>query len=150
MKEKEERAKMIILIDSMPQSSSECLFKRYYSEKGNHWNCGFHDMTVCSLDSGMKCKYLKGIEFNESGPKLSEDHYRRDKMSKTIAEFVIKKWMEENGFVMSEFSVEMNGNIGVITDKTGATMKVEYSPKTKEVSEVNYCPSRNRGRGRKR
>lgn len=28
---------------------------------------------------------------------------------KTIAEFGIKKWMEDNGFVMSEFDVKMNG-----------------------------------------
>lgn len=31
---------------------------------------------------------------------------------KTIAEFQIKRWMEENHFEMSEFSVEVNGYIG--------------------------------------
>lgn len=49
---------MRILVDMMPQSGEECLFKKYYSEKGNHWTCGFHDTTVCSLDSGLECKYL--------------------------------------------------------------------------------------------
>lgn len=52
---------------------------------------------------------------------------------KTIAEYAIKKWMVDNGFVMEYFTVEMRGNDAVITDKTGDSMKVSYNPKTKMV-----------------
>lgn len=52
---------------------------------------------------------------------------------KTIAEYAVKKWMEDNGFVMSEFSVEMNGNEAKITDRTGDKINVYYNPKTKSV-----------------
>ena len=37
------------------------------------------------------------------------------------------------GFVATEFAVEINGNIGTITDKTGDSMAVEYDRETKEV-----------------
>lgn len=52
---------------------------------------------------------------------------------KTIAEYAIKKWMEDNGFAMECFTVEMCGNEAVITDKAGDSMKVEYKPETKTV-----------------
>lgn len=52
---------------------------------------------------------------------------------KAIAEYAIKKWMEDNGFVMSEFSVEMNGENALIIDKTGDSMKVSYDKKGRKV-----------------
>lgn len=52
---------------------------------------------------------------------------------KTIAEHAIKKWLWNNGFVATEFTVEINGNVGTITDKTGDSMTVEYDRETKEV-----------------
>lgn len=52
---------------------------------------------------------------------------------KTIAEYAIRRWMEENGFVMSEFSVEMDGNCAEIKDKTGDSMKVAYNTKERKV-----------------
>lgn len=52
---------------------------------------------------------------------------------KTIPEYVIKLWMENNGFVMSEFSVEMDGNTAKISDKTGDSMKVYCNLKNKSV-----------------
>lgn len=55
---------------------------------------------------------------------------------KTIAEYAIKKWMEDKGFVMEYFSVEMCGNKAVITDKTGGSLKVKYNHETREVEEM--------------
>lgn len=52
---------------------------------------------------------------------------------KTIPEFVIKKWMKDNGFVLSEFLVEMSGNTAKISDKTGDSMEVYYNPEHKSV-----------------
>lgn len=52
---------------------------------------------------------------------------------KTIAEFAIKKWMEDNGFVMEYFTVEMRGNEAVIADKTGESLMVSYNPETKTI-----------------
>lgn len=41
--------------------------------------------------------------------------------------------MNDNGFVMEYFSVEMSGNTAEITDSTGDKMKVQYNPETKSV-----------------
>lgn len=49
---------MRIVVDKMPNSGSECLFKRYYNEKLNIWTCGFWETSVCSLDCGKECSYL--------------------------------------------------------------------------------------------
>lgn len=51
----------------------------------------------------------------------------------TIAEYAIKKWMEENGFIMSEFSLYMEGNEATITDRDGDSMRMKYSQETKKV-----------------
>ncbi len=57
---------MKILVDKMPQKSEECLYRKYYNEVYKHWNCGFRDTTICSLDCGMECEYLleKSIDDN--------------------------------------------------------------------------------------
>lgn len=55
---------------------------------------------------------------------------------RTVAEYVIKSWMEQNGFVMSEFTVNVAGNIAVITDKTGDSLKVRYDCESKKVEVV--------------
>lgn len=52
---------------------------------------------------------------------------------KTVAEYAIKKWMEENNFVMTEFSVGMDENEAVITDKTGDSIRVRYNREEKKV-----------------
>lgn len=52
---------------------------------------------------------------------------------KTIAEYAIRKWMENNGFVAEFFTVEMHGYNATIIDRTGDSMKIRYDPKTKSV-----------------
>lgn len=52
---------------------------------------------------------------------------------KTIAEFAIKKWMESNGFIVNDFSVNMNGNEAEIFDKNGDSMKVIYDKNERRV-----------------
>lgn len=54
---------------------------------------------------------------------------------KTIAEYAVKKWMESNGFIMSEFAVSMDENTAMITDKRGNCLKVHYNPKNRRVEE---------------
>lgn len=55
---------------------------------------------------------------------------------KTIEEYAIKKWMEDNGFAMSEFSIEMNGENALIIDKTGDSMKAFYNKEKRKVEVV--------------
>lgn len=50
---------MKILVDEIPKTGKGCLFKDYYNEKFNHTICGFHPSTVCALDCGLTCEYLK-------------------------------------------------------------------------------------------
>lgn len=50
---------MKILVDKMPKSGKECLLKSYYNDNFNHAVCGFRPTTVCALDCGHTCKYLK-------------------------------------------------------------------------------------------
>lgn len=58
------------------------------------------------------------------------------KCCKTIAEYAIKKWMEDNGFAMNEFSVSMDENGATITDGHGDSMKARYNRRTKKVEVV--------------
>lgn len=48
------------------------------------------------------------------------------KGAKTIAEYAIRKWMQDHEFVMSYFTLEMKGNIGEITDMNGERMFLIY------------------------
>lgn len=56
---------MKILVDEMPKSGNECLFKCYHSVGSvwNHWTCAFSKSTACSLDCEKECEYL--IEVNK-------------------------------------------------------------------------------------
>lgn len=57
-----------------------------------------------------------------------------DKSSKTIAEYAIKKWLNKEGFALECFSLEMHGNQGILTDRKGDSLTLEYSPKSKSVT----------------
>jgi hypothetical protein len=53
--------------------------------------------------------------------------------SKTIAEYAIRKWLQGENFVMSQFSLTMNGNEAILKDKYGETLKLRYDGETKTV-----------------
>lgn len=43
-----------------------------------------------------------------------------------IAEYAIRKWMEEQGLVTEHFSLEMNGSTGILSDQNGDTLELIY------------------------
>ena len=53
------------------------------------------------------------------------------KNARTIAEYVIRKWLQDNHFDMDWFQLEMNGEDGVITDRSGDTLKLRYDKHSK-------------------
>lgn len=56
----------------------------------------------------------------------------------TIAEYKVKKWMEQEGFILDCFSLEINDNYEVIiTDDDGETMELIYDPKDKSVTPID-------------
>ena len=46
--------------------------------------------------------------------------------AKTIAEYAIRKWLESEHFEMRYFKLAMEGNAGVVTDSTGASIRLVY------------------------
>lgn len=55
------------------------------------------------------------------------------KNARTISEYVIRKWLQDNHFDMDWFQLEMNGEDGVLTDRSGDTMKLHYDKQSKMV-----------------
>ncbi len=52
---------------------------------------------------------------------------------KSIAEYSIHKWLQDQEFVMSEFELTISGNEGVVKDKIGNTITLVYDGVTKTV-----------------
>ena len=52
---------------------------------------------------------------------------------KSIAEYAIRKWLQEENFAMSNFTLTMNGNEGILKDRLGETLKIRYDRDTKSV-----------------
>ena len=55
------------------------------------------------------------------------------KGAKTIEEYVIRKWLQDQNFVMSNFELVVNGNEAVLTDKNNDTMTLVYDSTSKTV-----------------
>ena len=55
------------------------------------------------------------------------------KGTRSIAEYAIRRWLESQRFEMSMFSLEMNGNKGVLKDRNGESMTLVYNGATREV-----------------
>ncbi|WP_367567278.1 hypothetical protein [Lacrimispora sp.] len=58
------------------------------------------------------------------------------KGAKSIAEYAIRKWLENEGFAMDYFTLEMTGiHEAVLTDIREDKLRLEYDPVTKTVVE---------------
>ena len=55
------------------------------------------------------------------------------KGANTIAEYAIRKWLSEQGFVMECFSLSMEENRGTLTDGNNDTLTLVYDKDTKSV-----------------
>ena len=55
------------------------------------------------------------------------------KGTKTIAEYAIRKWPNEQNFVTECVHLTMDGNVGTLTDQQGGTLKLVYVPDIKSV-----------------
>lgn len=55
------------------------------------------------------------------------------KNARTISEYVIRKWLEDNHFDMDWFHLEMNGDEGILIDRSGDTLKLQYDKHLKKV-----------------
>ncbi len=55
------------------------------------------------------------------------------KGAKTIAEYAIRRWLLEQGFVIEHFSLSLDGNIGVLTDRNNDALTLVYEPDIRSV-----------------
>lgn len=55
------------------------------------------------------------------------------KGTRTIAEYAILKWLQDENFVMSEFEVTISENEGVVKDKNGDSITLVYDSDSKTV-----------------
>lgn len=52
---------------------------------------------------------------------------------KSVAEYAIRKWLQGENFIMSNFTLTMNENEGLLKDKSGETLRIRYDGDTKSV-----------------
>ena len=55
------------------------------------------------------------------------------KGAKSIAEYAIRKWLQDQNFVMSCFELSMNGNEAILTDRNNDTLTLVYDSSSKTV-----------------
>lgn len=56
------------------------------------------------------------------------------KGSRTIAEYAIRKWLQQNNFDMQYFILKMEGNKGILEDTNNDKLILEYDSDTGIVS----------------
>lgn len=59
------------------------------------------------------------------------------KGAKSIAEYAIRRWLENEGFVMKHFHLECAGHEAVIKDTCGDTLRLVYDPVGKNVTAMD-------------
>ena len=55
------------------------------------------------------------------------------KGARSIAEYAIRRWLENQRFEMSAFVLDMDGSRGVLRDRNGDSMTLVYDRTTHEV-----------------
>lgn len=55
------------------------------------------------------------------------------KGSRSIAEYAIKKWLQDENFVMSNFDLIVSGNEAVLKDMNGDSITLVYDSDSKSV-----------------
>lgn len=55
------------------------------------------------------------------------------KGAKTIAEYAVRKWLQEQNFAMECFTLTMDGNEGTLRDQPGDSLVLIYDPDSKSV-----------------
>ena len=55
------------------------------------------------------------------------------KGARTIAEFAIRKWLQDENFVMSEFQLIMSGNEAKLVDRNKDALTLVYDSDSKTV-----------------
>lgn len=53
------------------------------------------------------------------------------KSCKSIAEYAMRKWMADHDFAIGCFTLEITGNEGIVTDKTGESIRLVYNTSDK-------------------
>lgn len=53
--------------------------------------------------------------------------------SRSIAEYAIKKWLQDENFVMSNFDLIVSGNEAVLKDMNGDSITLVYDSDSKSV-----------------
>ena len=57
--------------------------------------------------------------------------------AKTVAEYAIRKWLENEGFVMEYFKLEFTGaREAMVLDGSGDSLRLMYDPETRTVLPV--------------
>lgn len=52
---------------------------------------------------------------------------------KSVAEYAFISFLNNSGFDIREFELEINGNIGILKDKIGNTLMLSYDKDSKSV-----------------
>lgn len=75
------------------------------------------------------------FSIDSKGTMMTETSLSRNnvKNAKTIAEYAIRKWLNEEGFAIGFFALSMCGNEGTLTDLNGESMVLVYDPDQKQV-----------------
>lgn len=53
--------------------------------------------------------------------------------AKSIAEYAIRKWLQDQNFVMSEFELAISKNKGIVKDKNGDSITLIYDSVSRSV-----------------
>lgn len=73
------------------------------------------------------------IDFKGTMMTETSSSQNKVKNAKTIAEYAIRKWLNEEGFALGFFVLRMRGNEGTLTDLNGESMVLVYDPDQKQV-----------------